>query len=128
VYDGAAAFTVWCQDQMGYQVIILTSRPIDLYPTLYEDTVEWLNTHHIAYTRVWWGTDKAKKLADSHILEKVHFAVDDDFQYVSQYVRAGVLSYWMTPDLEQRVTSRVIPVRSFTDIIEAERTRYGNPD
>jgi hypothetical protein len=113
---------------MGYQVIVLTSRPIDLYPTLYEDTVQWLNANGIQYTRVWWGTDKAKKLADTGILEKVVFAVDDDARFIYQYAHAGVRSYWLRPGMVGIDGPQENLVRSFKDIIQLERKTYGHAD
>ena len=91
---GAAQFVQWCR-QMGWQVIVITSRPIDVYPNLYTDTVLWLDTHGIVADFIWWGTDKARKIVDRNVAQHIVFVVDDDMRFCRQYVSLGMPIFWL---------------------------------
>lgn len=69
----------------GYTICLVTSRPIDKYPTVFGDTVQWLNHHGMCFDVVWWTDDKARLVALNNIRDQVAFAVDDDPTYVDQY-------------------------------------------
>jgi hypothetical protein len=82
----------------GCVIVALTSRPIDEYPNLRDDTVEWFRTHHIPVDYIWWGVDKAEKLTKNlaALAPNIRFAVDDDVRFLRQYERMGVRQvYWL---------------------------------
>jgi len=84
----------------GAVVVALTSRPIDRYPNIYAETVHWLNTHHLDVDHVWWGVDKAERLALANeayhgFMANVWFAVDDDQKFVKQFSDLGIRTYWL---------------------------------
>ncbi len=108
---------------MGLVVIALTSRPIDEYPNLRDDTVEWFHDNGILIDYIWWGTDKAEKLAKNlPALPNIRFVIDDDIRYIQQYMRMGVKTiYWYMQgydtDFDPKDTA-VIPITGFHDIKE----------
>jgi hypothetical protein len=123
----AAEFTRWCRDQ-GWAVIILTSRPIDRYPSLYDDTLYWLSSNSFAYDYIWWGFDKAHAINVRHIASQVVFTVDDEEQFVRQYLSIGVRTYWMMrapvpPSNPLLDGDRLIVVTSLQSIMEKEKER-----
>lgn len=95
---GAKVFVEWCRDQ-HLNVVILTSRPIDVYPNILTDTVFWFKKFDIHADFIWWGDDKDKKLHSQGVLEHVQFAVDDDQKYVTQFCAAGVPVFWLRPGM-----------------------------
>jgi hypothetical protein len=83
----------------GYQIVLLTARPIDKYPNIFTDTIFWLNENKLPYDFVWWATDKAERLSQvAGFREHVRFAVDDDIRYVEQFAAAGIKTYWLQRD------------------------------
>lgn len=117
---GAQKFVQRLHDQ-NLVVVALTSRPIDEYPNLYDDTVEWFKNNDITIDYIWWGVDKAEKLAQNlSTLPNIRFAIDDDIRYLQQYTRMGVRTiYWYMQgydtDFNPRDTA-VIPITGFHDI------------
>ena len=104
-------------------VVALTSRPVDEYPNLHDDTVAWFSDNDIIVDYIWWGVDKAEKLAQNlATLPNIRFAIDDDIRYLQQYVRMGIKTiYWYMQgydtDFNPQGTS-VIPITGFDDIGE----------
>lgn len=107
----------------GLVVVALTSRPIDEYPNLHDDTVEWFKHHGINVDYIWWGVDKAEKLAQNlPMLPNIRFAIDDDIRYLQQYARMGIKTiYWYQHGYDtdfQPNNPAVIPITGFDDIKE----------
>lgn len=86
---GARDFVQWCRLQ-GWNVVFLTSRGIDRYPNILTDTVGWMQDNDLEADFVWWGTDKPAKLEQEEVLKHVVLVVDDDEQFIHQYVEAGI--------------------------------------
>lgn len=116
----ARQFVQWVWD-IGLQPIIVTSRPIDRYPSMLVDTLTWLKTSDIRVAGVWWAQHKGHTLAQRQLTKQVRFAVDDDFTYVTQYAADHIPTYYIrhvaphgnTYDLPPGVTA----VTSLQDII-----------
>lgn len=86
----AKTFLQWCRIR-NLHIVVMTSRAIDQYPNIYDDTVAWFKEQGITCDRIWWGPNKAEKLASVRkLLPEIAFAVDDDPRYVQQFVEAGV--------------------------------------
>lgn len=123
--DHAVELVRQLRDVAGYDVIGLTSRPIDEYPNIYDDTLEWLMQHGIRLDCVWWGANKAEKLAAMlpH-LANVALVVDDDVKYIRQYQEYGGIRriYWFvssegTNNIDLGRDTRVVIAQSLTDIM-----------
>jgi NTP pyrophosphatase (non-canonical NTP hydrolase) len=75
-------------------IVIVTSRPIDVYPNLMADTIACLNMHGLPYDHVWHGLSKK-----TVIVERLDprpsqlIAIDDDPQYVQEYVSLDIPTY-----------------------------------
>lgn len=90
----AKEFLEACKDA-DLTVVLLTSRPIDQYPNLYADTLEWLQNNGLKFDYLWWAVDKKEAILSKNIRTKIKFAVDDDLKYVMPYHRMGIPCYWM---------------------------------
>lgn len=77
------------------QIVLLTSRPIDRYPNMYTDTLDWLQHNQLEYDYVWWALDKADRVVEAEIRHHARIVVDDDRKYIDQYAKAGIHSYWL---------------------------------
>jgi hypothetical protein len=109
----------------GRNVVGLTSRPIGDYPNIYDDTLSWLTDHHIVLDAIWWGSDKAEKLARClpNALT-VDLVIDDDSRYIRQYLDYSVVGrvFWLTSNPDPSVTltgsSRLVIVDNLLAILE----------
>jgi len=86
VLPGAADFTQHLKD-CGYTIILLTSRPYQKYQRIYADTLEWLNTHHIAFDAIIWNENKEKYLHEH--FPHISFIVEDDAKNIVQLAGYG---------------------------------------
>lgn len=120
---GAVEFTQWCRSQ-GLQIILLTSRPIETYPNIYGDTLQWLTERHFAFDHIWWSKDKGERVLAAGVRPLVQFFVDDNYEYVRQMATLGIDSYFFRPhyDVHGILPDRAVIVQSFNDIIEKEKT------
>jgi NTP pyrophosphatase (non-canonical NTP hydrolase) len=112
VYEGSKEFLAWC-DQKGYKIVLLTSRPIDRYPNIYTDTLEWLKNHELRFDYIWWAIDKGEKILASNIKSNIVMALDDDKKYVARYHELGIPCYHITPsftvkDLHEKLQKEVV--------------------
>jgi NTP pyrophosphatase (non-canonical NTP hydrolase) len=82
----------------GYSIVLLTSRPIERYPSLFSQTIDWLNRHQFPYDFIWWSDSKAKKLLERGVMQHVAFAIDDHLRYIQQFDEAGIRTYWFRPN------------------------------
>lgn len=120
---------VWfCREVLNAHTVIMTSRPIEQYPNIYDDTVAWLKNNNLHADKIWWGPNKAEKLTAvrEHIHSNILFAVDDDPRYVEQFAQAGVERvYWYRhgyptePDMQKY--PGIVPITGLKDIIDKER-------
>jgi hypothetical protein len=121
---GLDEFIVWARGT-GYAIVGMTSRSIEWYPNIYDDTLEWLALNGLPMDCVWWGTNKAEKVAGMMPkIADVAFVVDDDPRYLKQYADLGVKTiYWMQQgygDASDMQGLKVIPVQTLMDIVQLE--------
>lgn len=79
----------------GLKVVLLTSRPIDQYPNLYMDTLEWLRKNNLQFDYLWWAVDKKEAILSKNIRNNIRFAIDDDPKYIGPYSRMGIKCFWV---------------------------------
>lgn len=101
VLPGAHEFLHRMRDA-GLHIILLTSRPIEKYPTLYTDTVAWLHAMQLPYDFIWWGSSKAYLCLERQMGDYIRFAVDDDPKFILQYKEMGIKAYWLTDERHVR--------------------------
>ena len=124
------------EDQPARSIILLTSRPIERYPNLYGETLRWLTTWGLPYHFVWWAGDKGEAIRTSQIANKVEFAVDDEWQYVEQFARVGVKTYWLNytghydsrQEMMMQYMTNIRMVRSLDEIVKAEEGHERNTE
>lgn len=78
----------------GLMIVLLTSRPIDQFPTLFEDTVEWLHVNALPYDILWWAANKPLRIPEE-VRQHIRFAVDDDIKFVEQFAGHDIKTYWL---------------------------------
>jgi hypothetical protein len=107
----------------GYLIVLLTSRPIDRYPNIYTDTVQWLTRQGMEFDIVWWAQHKGDFLAlQSMPHDWFRFYVDDDLTFVQQVAKTGYAPvYWLRRGMDAPpgldVGAGVIPVSSLTQVV-----------
>ena len=128
VMPHAQEFVQFCQEQ-GCHVVAVTSRPIDQYPNIYDDTVEWFAKHQMKVDKIWWGSNKAEKLASvKHLIPDIRFAVDDDDRYIDQFYSYGIQRVYCYRHGKPNTISlqkEIIIVNSLQEIMEKEKQRIG---
>lgn len=97
VYSGAKEFLEYCRSKQ-YKIVLLTSRPIDRYPNIYTETLEWLKLKDLPFDYIWWATDKAEKILSENIRPNIIMALDDDLKYIHRYNELGIKSIWVHPN------------------------------
>lgn len=75
---------------LGYKLVILTSRPIDAYSTIYMDTLEWLRTNNLPFDYVWWTHDKSNLLMSKGLKESIVYVIEDDIKFIKTYLDSGI--------------------------------------
>lgn len=95
---GAGKLLEWINVTLRANILLLTSRPIDLYPNLYTETLQWINNMDLPYTALWWTRDKGEILLDREVRQHILFAVDDEYRYVEQLAKQGIFTFWLGGD------------------------------
>ncbi len=101
----------------GIKIILWTSRPIDKYPNMLGDTVDWLVKRQIPFDAIWWNqfkTDSDKFLA---ILDQIVLAVDDEYGHVLSYEMMGIPSYHLDRSQPPMSDLKVDRIQSLEEII-----------
>jgi uncharacterized HAD superfamily protein len=90
VINGASEFTTKLRE-LGYTIIILTSRPYRKYHVIYNNTINWLVRHNIVFDAIIWEEEKEKYLVDK--FPQTEFIVEDDIDNVKKLVQCGSLIF-----------------------------------
>ena len=80
---------------LDYEVVLLTSRPIDIYSNIYRDTVEWLKNNGLGYHMLLWSKSKAEMIYKMRMMDKIVFAIDDEFRHIQEYDKLGIPTIWI---------------------------------
>lgn len=81
--------------EKGYFIVLLTSRPIDVYSNIYIDTVEWLRRNHIEYNSFLWCRNKAEMVFRNALIDRTRFAIDDEIKHIKHFSALGIQTYWV---------------------------------
>lgn len=112
------------------EIVLVTSRPMDLYSNIYRDTVEWLRNANIIYHLLLWSKEKSVLLHRMRLIEKTLFVVDDELGHIKDYAKLGLKCYWLdhynkTNDL---IDPNVCVVEDLFKIIDKEILNYEQTD
>jgi len=77
------------------KIILITSRPIDIYSNIYRDTLEWLKANRIVYDLLLWSKYKSDIIYKLRLIDGCCFAVDDELNHVRDYVSLGIKTFWL---------------------------------
>lgn len=123
VSEGAVEMmNYFCQKE--YFIVLLTSRPVDIYHTIYRDTIVWLRDNNLPHDLLLWSKDKAEMCYKMKFTnERVLFAIDDQQNHIENYSKLGIPTYWL--DICEKSNSLNIPskcvvVGSLKDVVEIE--------
>jgi hypothetical protein len=75
--------------------ILITSRPIDICPNIYHDTVEWLRQNKFDYHMLLWSKNKAEMIYKMRLIDEICFAIDDELGHVIGYLNLRIPTYWV---------------------------------
>lgn len=117
-FDDARAF-LRSLHRLGLQIVLVTSRPIDRYPNMYTDTLQWLVDNDLPFDFLWWSGDKAERVLEGGLRQHVRFAVDDDVRYVRQYAESRIPVIWLQRTTTETITSPYVYLASSLDEVIA---------
>jgi NTP pyrophosphatase (non-canonical NTP hydrolase) len=79
----------------GMKIILCTSRPIDAYPNIYLDTLEWLRLNDLPFDFIWWSTNKAETVLEKGIAGRVKLVIEDDIRFALYTAKLGLKTLWL---------------------------------
>lgn len=94
LFDGAQDLLDYCHKK-GYEIVLLTSRPIDIISNIYRDTIEWLRNNGLKYHILLWSKNKSEMVFKMRLTDKVVFAIDDEYNHVLDYINLGIPTRWI---------------------------------
>lgn len=84
---------------MGYQILILTSRPFKEHKTLFKQTVDWLNAAGLHYDGIIFGEEKYVEVLTQ--APGLRFLVDDHHYYCQSVSRWGYHTFLVNTTYNQ---------------------------
>lgn len=122
LFEGAAEFVSWI-DRRNWQLVLVTSRPIDIYSNIYRDTVEWLRHNCLGDRLLLWSKSKAEILFRLRMIDRIRFAVDDEHGHVMDYAALEVKTYWLNHyNVVMGILNHVTEVKNLVEIVKHEQS------
>ncbi len=106
-----------------WRIVLLTSRPIDIYSTIYRDTVEWLRQNELPYDLILWSKNKDEMCHRLRLVDVTRFAIDDEVSHIDKYHKLGMPTYWINHYLKESAMyqgTNVHVVKNLQQIIKEE--------
>lgn len=110
---------------LGYFIIILTSRPYKTYTRIYPDTLEWLSNNKITYDALYFDENKNIKISEE--LQNLHYMVEDNLEYANSVAKLGYKVYYLG-ESAANMHANVIKVDRLLDILLKEGLPLGQLD
>ncbi len=111
-------------------IVLLTSRPIDIYHTIYRDTIVWLRENSLPYNLLLWSKDKAEMCYKMGLTkDRVLFAIDDELKHVENYSKLGIRTYWLDACKKANLSntpSRCFVIDSLQEVFDMENPEVKN--
>lgn len=89
VFPGAKELLTVCREK-GLEIVLLTSRPIDICSNIYGDTLQWLQDNQLPFDILHWSRSKAELVHKMRLHKKTLFALDDEIKHIQDYYRLGL--------------------------------------
>jgi hypothetical protein len=64
--------------ELGYTIILVSSRPVKKYASIEHDTLKWLRDQDLAYDLLFWSDEKEEFLLNRFSEDKLALFIDDD--------------------------------------------------
>lgn len=90
--DGAVGFTRRMHE-LGYKVVLLSSRPVVRYARIFYDTIHWLNENGFHYDAIMWDEEKESRLMNEFRVEQIAAFIDDESRNVELVSGCGIPSH-----------------------------------
>lgn len=125
VFEGAIELLMALRAD-GREIVLLTSRPIDIYSNIYRDTVEWLRNNKLPHDVLLWSKSKAEMVYKMRLTDKTLFAIDDELRHIQDYSLLGVETFWI--DLYKKESGVPFPgmtrVASLSEVLPQYLQKY----
>jgi uncharacterized HAD superfamily protein len=86
VREGASE-VLWQIKNLGYMILVLTSRPFSEHKTLYKQTTDWLESNNLPYDGIIFGEDKYLQILSK--VPNLNFMIEDHRYYSNLISRWG---------------------------------------
>ena len=105
--------------QLGYSCVIMTARPVDKYPQLYNLTLDWLRNNKIVCDLIYFG-EKNKHAKILSELPHAKFIVEDNSYIANQISKWGYTVFLLTNKYneKQKLEKNVVRIFKLGDILE----------
>lgn len=101
--------------KMGYHIVIITSRPLDKHPSLFKQTVYWLDRNNIAYDDLIFSENKHIEVLTRY--PHLKFGVDDHRYYCNLVASWQYRMFILNNDYNQgALEDKVTRIDSLVDI------------
>lgn len=123
-----AAYTTQYLQNIGYHIVILTSRPFDKHPNLFRQTVDWLEYHEIAYDNLIANENKYVEVLSRY--SNLKFFVDDHRYYANMIAKWGYKVFLLdNPYNQGQIEDSVERIQNLKEVIhygERAKAEAGN--
>jgi len=122
VCDGAKELTHTLK-KLKYTIIILSARPVKSYPTLFADTIEWLNNNDIKYDAVYFDDNKNNTIVKE--FPGMKFFVEDTLDYANSIAKKGYKMFLLNKNYnsEGLTHKNVVRVNTLFEILMKVKTK-----
>ena len=106
--------------EKGYFIILLTARPVDKYPKVLEDTLQWLKKHQIHYDWFFMGKDKWSQVLK--YFPTLQFLIEDNAFIANEVAKFGYRVYLLDNKYNQQPLHKtVIRIFHLSEVLEHEK-------
>jgi len=103
--------------QMGYHIVIITARPVKEHPSLFKQTVDWLQKNSIEFDDLIFDEDK--HIAVLKRYPHLKFGVEDHRYYANLVASWGYKMYLLDNKYNQgEIHKNVTRIKSLVEILE----------
>lgn len=121
VANDAAKFLHWSR-QCDLMVVLLTARPVDRYPRMWKDTLDWLNLNELYYDKVEFSQKKQYEILMRY--PTMEFMIEDNRHTANLVANLGFRVYLINNKYNQGDTNKnVVRVTSLMQVMDKERKR-----
>ena len=107
--------------EIGYNIVILTSRPVNKHPSLFKQTVKWLDNNELPYDDLIF--DKDKQVAIVTRYPHLSFGIEDHRYYANQVARWGYNMFLLNNGYNQgQLVPGVVRIETLGEVLRYVET------